>query len=111
MKDRIIYPDFAKLDLRIGLVIKAEAPEWSEKLLKFEVDFGGEIGRRIIFSGIRAFYKPEDIEGKKYIFVVNMEKKKMANEESDGMLIMADGEKMPVLIAAPDELEPGTIVR
>jgi tRNA-binding protein len=111
MKDRINYPDFAKLDFRIGQIIKAQAPEWSEKLLQFEVDFGVEIGKRTIFSGIRAFYKPEDIEGKKYVFVVNMEKKKMGSEESDGMLIMADTEEKPILLPVPDELEPGAVVR
>lgn len=111
MKDRINYPDFAKLDLRIGHVVKAEAPDWSEKLLQFEVDFGTEIGKRVIFSGIRAFYKPEDIEGKKYVFVVNMEKKKMGDHESDGMLIMADTEEKPILLPVSDELEPGSIVR
>src|SRR5688572_28691988 len=103
MKDRIEYPDFAKVDLRVGKVARATLPEWSEKLLQFEVDFGSEIGTRTIFSGIRAHYKPEDIEGKKYVFVVNMQKKKMGEHESDGMMIMVDGET-PILIPLDDSL-------
>lgn len=111
MKDSISYDDFSKLDLRVGKVVDASLPEWSEKLIRYEVDFGEEIGKRVMFSGIREWYKPEDVIGKKYVFVVNMQYKKMGPEESQGMMIMADTEEKPVLIEVPDDVEVGSVVR
>ena len=111
MKDLIVYNDFEKLDVRVGKVVSATAPEWSSKLLRMEVNLGGEIGQRILFSGIRKWYSPEDVIGKNMQFVINMAPKKMGEEESQGMLIMADTDEKPVLIFLPDELEPGTMIR
>ncbi len=111
MKDQIGYDDFSKLDLRIGKVIDATLPDWSEKLIRYEVDFGEEIGKRVLFSGIRAWYVPQDMIGKKYVFVVNLAPKKMGPEESQGMMIMADTEEKPILIAVSEEIEVGSVVR
>lgn len=90
--DNIKIEDFKKLDLRIGTVEKAEVPKWSHWVMKLEVDFGKEIGKRIIFAGIMHFYKPEDLEGRQFPFVVNMEKKKIGPEGdfSEGMILAAD---------------------
>lgn len=121
VKPNIEYPDFAKLDIRAGLVVAASAPEWSEKLIRYEVDLGEEIGKRILFSGIRKWYKPEDLVGKKIPVVVNLAPKKMgpafvtdsgeAREESQGMAMMADGEEGAVMIFLPENVKPGTVVR
>lgn len=111
MKDSITYPDFEKLDLRVGKVIEAAAPEWSEKLLEFKVDFGAEIGLKTICSGVKAWYKPEEFVGKSYIFVVNLAERKMGESVSQGMMIMADGEGGPVIVPVSDSVEPGTVVR
>lgn len=111
IKPDITYDDFSKLDLRVGKVTEASLPEWSEKLIRYEADFGEELGKRILFSGIRAYVKPEEMIGKKYIFVVNMAYKKMGPEESQGMMIMADSENGAVLIPVPDEVEVGATVR
>lgn len=111
IKPDISYDDFAKLDLRVGKVMDATLPEWSEKLIRYEVDFGEEVGKRIMFSGIRAYVKLEEMIGKKYVFVINMAYKKMGPEESQGMMTMADSESGAVLIPVPDEVEIGTIVR
>lgn len=117
MKPIVSYSDFEKLDFRVGEVVSVSEPEWSNKLLKFEVDFG-TLGKRTIFSGIRAWYKAEALVGKKFIFVVNMEPKKMGpsdsegrREISEGMMIMADGEESPVIILVPEKIEVGTVVR
>lgn len=100
--EEINIDDFAKLDIRIGTVVKAEVPDWSHWVLKMEVDFGEEIGRRTIFSGIMKFYKPEDLEGKQFPFVVNLKPKRIgpADENgqycySQGMMIMADTSRTP----------------
>jgi methionyl-tRNA synthetase len=110
MKPSIQYPDFDKIDMRVGTVVAASAPDWSKKLLRFEVDFGEEIGQRVIFSGIKEWYQPEEFVGKQYYFVVNLEPKKMGGEESQGMMIMADGEK-PTPFALPMTVLNGTVVR
>ena len=111
MKPIVAYDDFAKLDIRVGLVTAASAPEWSDKLIRYEVDLGEEIGRRILFSGIRKWYRPEDLTGKKVPVVVNLAPKKMGEEESAGMVIMVDGPGGPALIFLPEEAVPGAVVR
>jgi len=111
MKDLIKYDDFEKLEIRAGKVIKASAPEWSEKLVRYEVDFGVDIGEKVLFSGIRAWYAPDDLVGKMLPVIVNMEPKKMGSEESQGMTIMADGEDGPRLIFLDETIMPGTVIR
>ncbi len=111
MKPTVNYDDFDKLDIRVGEVLEASSPEWSNKLIRMEVDLGEEIGKRILFSGIRKWYQSEDLVGKKMSFIVNMEPKKMGEEESQGMLIMADSEERPELIFLPAGIKPGTMIR
>lgn len=109
MKPTIEYSVFDQIDLRVGKVIEASNPEWSNKLVQLKVDFGPEIGERTIFTGIRQWHSPESMQGKSYIFVANMAERKMGESASQGMLTMADGES-PILIPVPDEIAPGTVV-
>lgn len=111
MKQTIGYEDFDKVDIRIGKIVSASAPDWSKKLLRFEVDFGAEIGMRIIFSGIKQWYSPESFIDKEYPFLVNLAPKKMGDEESQGMMLMADGEEQPVLFQLEQQVSAGTTVR
>jgi methionyl-tRNA synthetase len=111
MKPSISYDQFLALDIRMGVILSATAPEWSKKLLRFEVDFGEEIGKRIIFSGIKQWYTPEDFVGRAFPFIINLEPKKMGDEESQGMMMMADGEEKPILFQVTESVQPGTIVR
>lgn len=111
MKPTIAYPDFEKLDIRIGTIIECAAPDWSKKLLRFEVDFGEELGKHVIFSGIKEWYTPDFFVGKQFPFLVNLPPKKMGEEESQGMMIMADGEEKPILFNLQGSVAPGTIVR
>jgi len=103
MKPIITYDDFAKLDLRVGTITECVEKEGSEKLLKLTVDFGEE-GTRTIFSGIKKWYQPEDLKGKQFVFVFNLAPRKMMDEESEGMLLAADGEKP--LPLTPEEKAP-----
>ncbi len=81
--------DFARLDLRIGTVLACEAVEGSDKLLRFELD-AGELGRRQIFSGIRAAYaEPEKLIGRKVVFIANLAPRKMRFGVSEGMILSA----------------------
>lgn len=111
MKDLINYEDFGKLDIRAGKIVEASLPEWSEKLIRYEIDFGEEIGKRVLFSGIRKWYRPEDLVGKIVPVVINLAPKKMGDEESQGMTIMVDQETGPVLIFLPETVILGSVVR
>ena len=109
MKPRITYDDFAKLDLRIGKVIDCEHKEGSNKLFRLTVDFGDE-GTKNILSGIAQFYTPEELVGKSFVFIINLEPRKMMGEFSEGMILAADGEK-PVLLQAGGDCILGTTIR
>jgi methionyl-tRNA synthetase len=88
VKPEIVYDDFAKLDLRTGIILKAEKVEKADKLLKLEVDLGFE--KRTIVSGIAMHFKPEELIGKKVVVVANLAPRKMRGIESNGMILMAD---------------------
>jgi methionyl-tRNA synthetase len=109
MKPIISFDDFAKLDLRVGKVISCEPKEGSTKLLRLTVDFGEE-GHKKIFSGIAQWYTPEDLIGKSFIFIINLEPRKMMDEYSEGMLLAADGEK-PLPLTTSEQAIPGAAIR
>jgi methionyl-tRNA synthetase len=111
MKDLIGYSDFEKLDVRVGLVVDATEPEWSEKLIKYSIDFGEDIGVKTLFSGIRAWYKPDELIGKKLPVIINMTPKRMGEEFSEGMVIMVDTKEKPMMIFLSEEAEVGSVVR
>src|SRR5256885_2103335 len=98
MKPIISFDDFSKLDLRIGKILQCEQKEGSEKLLRLTVDFGEE-GQKKIFSGIAQWYTSKELIGKSFLFIINLEPRKMMDEYSEGMLLAADGEK-------PEPLSP-----
>ena len=85
--DEIQFDDFAKIDLRIALIAKAEHVEKANKLLKLTLDLGGET--RVVFSGIKSAYKPEDLEGKHTVMVANLAPRKMKFGLSEGMVLAA----------------------
>lgn len=104
--------DFARLDLRIGKVVACEFVEGSDKLLRFELD-AGELGKRQIFSGIRASYgEPEKLVGRSVVFIANLAPRKMRFGTSEGMILSAgfDGGAL-ALLDADDTAEPGMPVR
>lgn len=109
MKDQITIDDFAKIDIRIGKVVEARQAEGSEKLIRQVVDFGEEVGTRVIFSGILAWYKPEDLVGKQMPYVINLAPRKMMGEESQGMLVAA-GNEDAILLHPDKEVVPGTMI-
>lgn len=111
MKDLVSYGDFEKLEVRAGLIVEASSPDWSEKLIRYTIDFGEEIGRRTLFSGIRAFYTPEELVGKVVPVILNMAPKKMGQEYSEGMVLMVDTKERPVMIFLSAEVQPGSMVR
>lgn len=104
----ITIDDFAKLEIRVGLVTGATAVPDSKKLIQLTVDFGTEIGVRTILTGMLVFFPdPSVIAGKKYLFLTNLAPRVMAGIESQGMFMAADGSDGPILIPAPDALPLG----
>ncbi|MCL4354749.1 hypothetical protein M1349_04790 [Patescibacteria group bacterium] len=105
----INYEEFKKVEIRIGKVLICEKIENADKLLRLEVDFGPEIGRKQILSGIAEWYSPEEIAGKKLPFVVNLEPRKMRGLESQGMLFAVDGPDKPVLLEPSEDIPEGSL--
>lgn len=85
LKETVSIDDFAKVDLRVGLILKAEKLPKSKKLLKLEVDIGLE--KRTILSGISQHYAPEALVGKKVIIVANLKPATIMGVESNGMVL------------------------
>ena len=104
--------DFAKLDLRIGKVITCEFVEGSDKLLRFELD-AGPLGKRQIFSGIRAAYgEPEKLVGRNVVFIANLAPRKMRFGLSEGMILSAgDGGSDLFLLDADSGVAAGATVK
>jgi len=109
VEEYITIEEFQKLDIRIGKVVKAEKIPGSKKLLRLEVDIGNEV--RQVVAGIAEVYRPEDVEGKTVVILVNMKPAKLMGVESRGMILAADIGGKPILLTPEKEVEPGTKVR
>ena len=101
VKSEIVFDDFAKIDLRVGIIVSAEKVEKADKLLKLSVDLGFET--RTIVSGIALHFKPEDIVGKQVTVVVNLAPRKMRGIESNGMILMAEDANGKLHFINPEE--------
>ncbi|MEO0483753.1 MAG: methionine--tRNA ligase subunit beta [Planctomycetota bacterium] len=116
-KPQIEFTDFARVDLRVAKVIAAEAHPNADKLLKLSVDDGSGEPRQIC-AGVKAYYEPEALVGKKIIIVANLAPRSLRGEESRGMLLAASdapkdggGERNVVLATLMDDSIPtGSIV-
>ncbi len=96
----IEFDDFAKIDLRVAKILKAEAVAGAEKLLQLTVDIGDET--RNIFAGIKSAYAPEDLEGKFTVVVANLAPRKMRFGVSEGMVLAAGPGGKDIWIIAPE---------
>ncbi|MBN3036955.1 MAG: methionine--tRNA ligase [Candidatus Diapherotrites archaeon] len=83
------YEDFSKLDLRVATVKKAEPVAGADKLLKLTLDVG-ELGERVVCAGVKQWYSPDDLAGKKVVYLANLEPRKMRGIESQGMVLAAE---------------------
>lgn len=108
--EEISFEEFQKLDLRIGKVLEAEQIPGSRNLIKLLVDFGSE--RRQAVAGISQWYKPEELIGKKYMFILNLERRKLMGVESQCMIFAAEDSKGSVVLLEPEkDIEEGSKVR
>ncbi|MDF1583374.1 MAG: methionine--tRNA ligase [Methyloprofundus sp.] len=99
--DEIEFDDFAKIDLRIAKIVKAEHVKGADKLLQLTVDIGDET--RNVFAGIKSAYKPEDLEGKLTVVVANLKPRKMKFGMSEGMVLAAGPGGEHLWILHPDD--------
>jgi methionine--tRNA ligase beta chain len=97
----ISFEDFQKLDLRIGKIIEANQIPGSRNLIKMIVDFGTE--KRQAVAGLMQWYKPQDLEGKKCAFILNLQRRRMMGVESQCMILAADDGKGSVIVLQPEK--------
>ncbi|MDN5864479.1 MAG: methionine--tRNA ligase [Gammaproteobacteria bacterium] len=108
--DEITIDDFAKIDLRVARIAVAEHVEGADKLLRLELDLGGET--RQVFAGIKAAYDPDTLVGKQVVMVANLKPRKMRFGLSEGMVLAAGPGGKDIFVIAPDDgAEPGMKVK
>jgi len=108
--EAIEIEDFAKIDLRIARIVKAEAVEGAEKLLQLTVDLGDHT--RNIFAGVKSAYAPDDLEGKLTVVVANLKPRKMRFGTSEGMMLAAGPGGKDIFVLSPDAgAQPGMRVK
>ena len=100
-KETIQYDDFAKLDMRVGTIIKAEKMPKADKLLVLKVDTGIDV--RTIVSGIAESFKPEEIIGKKVTVLANLAPRALRGFESQGMILMTENADGKLVFVNPGE--------
>jgi len=106
----ISFKEFEKLDLRVGKVLSAEDVEGSRNLIRMDVDFGTE--KRQAVAGLKQWYKAQDLVGNEYMFICNLEKRKLMGLESQAMIFAADDEKGNIVLIKPEkDVEVGSKVR
>ena len=106
----IPFEKFKELDMRVGKVIRAEHIPKSRNLIKLEVDFGSE--KRQAVSGIFGHYQPNELLNKKFVFILNLERKKIMGIESECMILAAEDSKANVILLTPEkDIEEGSKVR
>lgn len=108
--DEISYDDFAKIDLRVARISKAEHVEGADKLLRLTLDLDGEI--RNVFAGIKTAYEPADLEGQLTVMVANLAPRKMRFGLSEGMVLAAGPGGNDLFLLKPDQgAKPGMRIK
>ncbi len=116
-KPQINFDEFAKVDLRVARVIKAENHPSADKLFKLQLDDGSGVPRQIC-AGIRGYYQPEELVGKLIVIVANLAPRMLRGEESRGMLLAASSapkdagaaNRQVIVLTPMSNIEPGAIV-
>jgi methionyl-tRNA synthetase len=108
--DTIEFAEFARVDLRVAKITKAEPVEGADKLLRLTLDLGGET--RTVLAGIKSAYTPERLEGKLTVMVANLTPRKMKFGLSEGMVLAAGPGGEALWLLEPDAgAQPGMRIR
>jgi len=106
----IPFEEFLKLDMKVGKVVEAEQIAGSRNLIKMIVDFGFE--KRQSVAGLLQYYKPEELLGNKYAFILNLQRRKFMGVESQCMILAAEDDKGNVILMKPEkDIEVGSKIR
>ncbi|MGF3521542.1 MAG: methionine--tRNA ligase subunit beta [Candidatus Bathyarchaeia archaeon] len=100
-KPEITFAEFQKLDLRVGKIVEANQIPNSKKLIRLLVDFGAE--KRQAVAGLLQYYKPEELVGKKCVFILNLQKRTLAGVESQCMVLAAEDSAGNVVVLQPEK--------
>ena len=106
----VSYDDFAKLDLRVAKIISTEPIEGKSRIIKGQIDLGGDDQRDVIIGGAQ-YFQPEDIVGKTVIVLANLEPKTMAGVESNAMLLAADVDDKPYWLTVTEDIALGSPIK
>ena len=103
--------DFAKVELRVAKIVKAEGIDEADKLIKLHLDVG-DLGERTVFAGIKSAYSPENLNGRHVVLVANLEPRKMKFGVSEGMVLASSDDEGSIYLVSPDEgAKPGQLVK
>ena len=103
--------DFAKVELRVAKIVKAEGIEDADKLIKLHLDVG-DLGERTVFAGIKSAYDPESLNGRHVVLVANLEPRKMKFGVSEGMVLASSNDEGSIYLISPDDgAKPGQLVK
>lgn len=106
----ITFEEFQKIDMRVGKITEANQIPGSRNLIRMIVDFGTE--KRQAVAGLLQWYKPEDLVGKKYAFILNLQRKKFMGVESQCMILAAEDGKGNVVALQPEkDISVGSKIR
>ncbi len=100
-KTEITFDEFQKLDLRVGKIVEANQVPKSKKLIRIIVDFGTE--KKQAVAGLLQYYKPEELVGKKCVFILNLQKRMLAGLESQCMVLAAEDDQDNVVVLQPEK--------
>ncbi len=101
MAEEVSFAEFQKLDFRVGKIVEAEAIPNSKKLIKLTVDFGAE--KRQAVAGLLKYYLPEQLVGKKCVFLLNLQRRVLAGVESQCMILAAEDSEDHVSVLMPEK--------
>ncbi len=108
-KEIITYDDFARLQIQIGVIEACEEVPKSRKLLKSQIRIGSQT--RTILSGIKSWYKPEDMVGRKVMVLVNLQPRQIAGYMSEGMILCAEDDAGNVILMSPEkDIKSGSVI-
>ena len=107
--EQVTFDEFKRMDFRVGEVLKAERVEGTDKLLKLEVDIGTE--KRTMVAGVADVYSPEELVGKKFVFIVNLKPAVIRGIESQGMLLAAEVEGKATIPFFDKDVQTGAKVK
>jgi methionyl-tRNA synthetase len=101
MAEEVSFAEFQKIDLRVGKIVEATPTPNSKKLIKIMVDFGTE--KRQAVAGLLKYYTPEELVGKKCVFLLNLQRRMLAGVESQCMILAAEDQAGNVVVLQPEK--------